>query len=75
MSVLVGEKVDDRKNEKGDSSGDDSGEIYHDLMEWHPTSGLLALTTYRTDVGSEINFYTHQVCDQQASKLLPRNNY
>ncbi|VDM09566.1 unnamed protein product [Wuchereria bancrofti] len=72
MSVLVGEKVDDGKN-GANSNGDD--EIAHELMEWHPTSGLLAITTYRANVGiskllaittyranvgSEINFFTHQ---------------
>ncbi|CAG9540911.1 unnamed protein product [Cercopithifilaria johnstoni] len=58
MSVLVGEKVDDKKD--GINDNDDNDEIQHELMEWHPISGLLALTTYRANVGSEISFFTHQ---------------
>lgn len=65
MSVLVEEKVDARR---GGSSGDDIGEIQHEFMEWHPTSGLLALTTYRANVGSEISFFTHQVGEHPLSK-------
>uniref|UniRef100_A0A7I4KED3 Anaphase-promoting complex subunit 4 WD40 domain-containing protein n=1 Tax=Brugia malayi TaxID=6279 RepID=A0A7I4KED3_BRUMA len=65
MSVLVGEKVDDGKN-GANSNGDD--DIEHELMEWHATSGLLAITTYRANVGSEINFFTHQA---NKSNYLP----
>ncbi|VDN94808.1 unnamed protein product [Brugia pahangi] len=65
MSVLVGEKVDDGKS-GANSNGDD--EIEHELMEWHATSGLLAITTYRANVGSEINFFTHQA---NKSNYLP----
>uniref|UniRef100_A0A0R3S570 Uncharacterized protein n=1 Tax=Elaeophora elaphi TaxID=1147741 RepID=A0A0R3S570_9BILA len=60
MSVLIGEKVDAGKS-VANSNDDAIGEMQHELMEWHPTSGLLALTTYRANVGSEINFFTHQV--------------
>nr|CRZ23682.1 Bm9389 [Brugia malayi] len=67
MSVLVGEKVDDGKN-GANSNGDD--EIEHELMEWHATSGLLAITTYRANVGSEINFFTHQVSKHLLSKQI-----
>ncbi|EFO14850.1 hypothetical protein LOAG_13666 [Loa loa] len=50
MSIFVGEEVVDGIDE-----------MHHELMEWHPKSGLLALTTYHANVGSEINFFTHQV--------------
>lgn len=78
MSVLVEEKVDDRKS--GANNNDDSiGEIQHELMEWHPTSGLLALTTYRANVGSEISFFTHQVSkyllNKEVGSLLNNRYY
>lgn len=61
MSVLVGEKIDTGKSGIDSDNNDDIGEIQHELMEWHPISGLLALTTYREGIGSEITFFTHQV--------------
>ncbi|VDN41414.1 unnamed protein product [Gongylonema pulchrum] len=38
-----------------------SGELRHELLEWHPSTGLLALATYHASVGGEVSFFTNQV--------------
>ncbi|MCP9263725.1 hypothetical protein DINM_007106 [Dirofilaria immitis] len=61
MPVLVGEKIVNGKNDTdnndnnnndddNDVNDDGTNKIQHELMEWHPVSGLLALTTYHSSI-------------------------